>query len=173
MIANAVRLLALAGALCVPALAFADDYADITQLMKSGQTAQALARADKAIAAAPRDPRMRFLKGVLLADSGSSDAAIDVYTQLTQEYPELPEPYNNLGALYAGKGEFDKARIALENAIRVNPGYATAHENLGDVYARLAAQSYAKARQLDAQNSGAAAKLAAVRQVLEPAAKAR
>jgi Flp pilus assembly protein TadD len=114
---------------------------------------------------------MRFLKGVILAESGKSTAAIEAYTQLTQEYPELPEPYNNLAVLYAQQNEYEKAREALEGAVRANPQYATAHENLGDVYAKLASQSYAKAQQIDPANASVPSKLALVRQLLSPPAK--
>ena len=159
-----LRLTAFAAALCAPC-AFADDYADVTQLMRSGQQAQALARADQYIAGNPRDPQMRFLKGVLLSDIGRADDALATFTQLTEEYPELPEPYNNLAVLYAARGQFDKARAALESAVRANPAYATAHENLGDIHARLAARSYARAQQLEPSNTAIPAKLALVRQL--------
>jgi len=48
-------------------------------------------------------------------------------------------------------------------AIRTNPSYATAHENLGDVYAKLASQAYSKALQLDNSNTGVQPKLALIR----------
>ena len=86
-------------------------------------------------------------------ESGKPTDAIATFTKLTEDYPELPEPYNNLAVLYAGQSQFDKARAALEMAIRTNPSYATAHENLGDVYAKLASQAYNKALQLDAANA--------------------
>ena len=132
------QLLALASALWIAPAAFADDYGDVTRLMRSGKLAEALLKADQYLAAKPRDPQMRFLKGVLQSEAGRKAEAIETFTGLTQEYPELPEPYNNLAVLYAGQSEFDKARAALESAIRTNPGYATAHENLGDIYAQLA-----------------------------------
>ena len=117
---------------------------------------------------------MRFLKGVIQAETGKRTEAIETYTQLTQEYPELPEPYNNLAVLYAQANEYDKAREALEGAVRANPSYATAHENLGDVYAKLASQAYAKAQRIDPANTTAPAKLALVRQLLSSTqAKAR
>jgi tetratricopeptide (TPR) repeat protein len=109
---------------------------------------------------------MRFLKGVIQAESGHRAEAIEIYTQLTQEYPELAEPYNNLAVLYAQQEQYDKAREALEGAVRANPGYATAYENLGDVYAKLASQSYAKAQQLEPGNATATGKLALVKQLL-------
>ena len=128
----------------------ADEYAGIARLIKLGQPAQALAQLDQRIAANPRDPQLRFLRGVALTDSGQQAQAIETFVALTEEYPELPEPYNNLAVLYAGQNQLEKARAALEMAIRTKPDYATAHENLGDIYAKLATQSYARAQQLDA-----------------------
>jgi Putative Zn-dependent protease, contains TPR repeats len=171
--AHALRLLALAAALSMSAAAFADDYADVNQLLHSGKYAEALAKADQYIAAKPRDPQMRFLKGVVQSEAGQTAEAIATFTQLTQEYPELPEPYNNLAVLYGGRSEFDKARLALEAAIRANPDYAVAYENLGDVYAKLAAVSYRKAQQLDTRNTSVEPKLALVRQLFPAAPKAK
>jgi len=152
--------------------AYADDYADVGQLLRSGKQTQALAKADAYLATNPRDPQMRFIKGVILTDSGKTDDAIATFTQLTQDYPELPEPYNNLAVLYAAQSQFDKARAALEMAVRTNPSYAIAYENLGDVYARLAAQSYAKAVQLDASTSASVTpKLTLIRSMFSSAAK--
>jgi len=165
------RACSLAAILIVPLAALADDYADVNQLARQGKYADALAKADRYLAAKPRDPQMRFLKGVVQAEAGQRAEAIATYTQLSQEYPELPEPYNNLAVLYAQQNEYDKAREALEGAVRANPGYATAHENLGDVYAKLASQSYAKAQQIEPANSSAATKLALVRQLLTPPQK--
>jgi tetratricopeptide (TPR) repeat protein len=165
------QLLSLAAALWIPLAAFADDYADVSRLTRSGQLAQALAKADEYLATRPRDPQMRFLKGVLQSESGRKSEAIETFTALTQEYPELPEPYNNLAVLYAGQGEFDKARVALESAIRTNPTYATAYENLGDIHAQLASQAYARAQQLDTGNATVRPKLALIRQLLTPIGK--
>jgi len=121
--------------------------------------------------AKPRDPQMRFLKGVILAETGKTNDAISTFVKLTEEFPELPEPYNNLAVLYAGQSQFDKARISLEMAIRTNPSYATAHENLGDVYAKLASQAYSKALQLDGSNTAVSPKLALIRNLFAPDAR--
>lgn len=151
--------------------ALADDYADINRLIKAGQNAEALSKVDQFLANKPRDPQMRFLKGVILAETGKSNDAIATFVKLTEEFPELPEPYNNLAVLYASQSQFDKARVALEMAIRTNPSYATAHENLGDVYAKLASQAYSKALQLDSTNAGVPPKLALIRNLFAPEAK--
>jgi Flp pilus assembly protein TadD len=158
-------LLTLAAAMGWTPVAMADDYGDVNTLLRSGKLTEALARADQYLAGRPRDPQMRFLKGVIQTQAGRTAEAIETYTALTQEYPELAEPYNNLAVLYAGKSQFDKARVALEQALRANPGYATAHENLGDVYARLAGISYTKAQQLDPADRTVAPKLALIRQL--------
>jgi len=168
-----LRLLALAAGLAGAGLAWADDYGDVHALIRAGKAADAVAKADQYLAGKPRDPQMRFLKGVAQTEAGRSADAIATFSALNADYPELPEPYNNLAVLYAGQSQFDKARAALEMAVRANPGYAVAHENLGDVYAKLAAVEYAKAQQLDAANPTVGAKLTLVRQLFAPADQAR
>ena len=151
--------------------AHADDYADVNVLVRAGKLAEALAKADQYLAGKPRDPQMRFIKGVIQTESGKPSDAIGTFTQITQDYPELPEPYNNLAVLYASQSQFDKVCAVLEMAIRTNPSYATAHENLGDVYAKLASQAYSKALQLDSSNTGVQPKLALIRTLFAPDAK--
>jgi tetratricopeptide (TPR) repeat protein len=149
----------------------ADDYAEVNRLVRAGQLSEALTKADQYLAAKPRDPQMRFLKGVIQTESGKTTEAIATFSKLTGDFPELPEPYNNLAVLYAGQSQFDKARAALEMAIRTNPSYVTAHENLGDVYAKLASQAYSKALQLDAGNAAVAPKLSLIRNLFAADAK--
>lgn len=161
---SSLRIAALAACMtCLPVLA--DDYSDVSQLVRAGKLPEALSRADQYLAAQPKDPQMRFIKGVIQRDSGKTAEAIATFTRLTEDYPELPEPYNNLAVVYAGQSQFDKARAALEMAIRTNPSYATAHENLGDIYAKLASQAYNKALQLDSANPAVPPKLALIREI--------
>lgn len=167
----AVALAVLASLSGAPAMAQADAYAEVNRLVRAGQFNEALGKADQYLSAKPRDPQMRFLKGVIQTESGKPSDAIATFSKLTEDYPELPEPYNNLAVLYAGQSQFDKARAALEMAIRTNPSYATAHENLGDVYAKLASQAYSKALQLDAGNAGVAPKLSLIRNLFSTDAK--
>jgi tetratricopeptide (TPR) repeat protein len=157
-----MRLTALAAALSASA-SHADEYGDVTKLMRAGKLAEAQAKVERYLAAKPRDVQMQFIKGVIQRDSGRLDDALATFTKLTEDHPELPEPYNNLAALYATQGQYDKARAALEMAIRTNPGYATAHENLGDVYTKLASQAYCKALKIDGNNAEVKAKLATIR----------
>jgi len=166
------RLLTLAAA-CALTAAHADEYSDVSQLLRNGKLTEAMNKADVYLASKPTDPQMRFLKGVIQRNAGKQAEAIATFTKLTEDYPELPEPYNNLAVLYAGQSQFDKARAALEMAIRTNPSYATAHENLGDVYARLASQAYNKALQLDGANAAVPPKLALIREVFKPNLKSQ
>src|SRR5688572_8971705 len=145
--------------------AAADELQEANQLLKAGQHAQALARVNKALAAKPRDPQARFLKAVILTEQGNTKEAIEIFSKLTQDFPELPEPFNNLAVIYAAQGQYEKARAALEQSIRTHPSYATAYENLGDVYAKLASQAYDKALQLDKTNTAAQNKLSLVREI--------
>ena len=162
-----LRLVVMIG-LLLGGHAQADEYGDVSQLVRAGKLPEAMARADQYLASQPKDPQMRFIKGVIQRDSGKTADAIATFTRLTEDYPELPEPYNNLAVLYAGQSQFDKARNALETAIRTNPSYATAHENLGDIYAKLASQAYNKALQLDADNQAVPPKLALIREIVSP-----
>ena len=84
----------------------------------------------------------RFLQGVALMDEQRDAAALEVFVQLTQEYPGLPDPYNNIALLHARAGRLDEARQALEVALRNDPGHRTARANLGRVHLMLAVQSW-------------------------------
>ncbi len=142
--------------LMLGAPARADTLADIETLHKQGQTEQALQQADAAIAQQPRAAQIRFLKGVMLADVGRNSEAIEVYVSLTQDFPELADPYNNLAVLYAADGHLDTALQALQQALRNDPKHLQARENLGDVYLALAVQAWTAA---EVQSKGEDAKL--------------
>jgi tetratricopeptide (TPR) repeat protein len=145
----------------------AQTLADIQDFMQQGNLTRALEQAELYIAAQPKDAQGPFAKGLVLTGMGRTAEAIAVFTELTENFPELPEPYNNLAALYAGQKQYDRARAALEMAIRVDPDYAVAHENLGDIYARLASQSYARAARLEASGTTAPAKLRLAQELVD------
>ena len=150
------------------AAAYADEYSDVAQLTRDGKFSEALTRADRFLSSKPRDAQMRLLKGVAQRDAGKTADAISTFTRLTEEFPELPEPYNNLGVLYADQNQLDKARAAFEAALRTHASYATAHENLGDVYAKLSSTAYSKALQIEGANAAVTPKLTLSRQLAGP-----
>ena len=176
---TALRTTLISVTLMLAGTAWADEFADISKYIRAGQFNEALTRVDAALAKTPKDAQLRFLKGLIFTEQNKSAEAIVIFTKMTEDFPELPEPYNNLAVLYASNGQYDKARTALEAAIHTHPTYATAYENLGDVYAKLASQAYDralqgenyaklatqaydKALQLDANNQNTKKKLALV-----------
>jgi tetratricopeptide (TPR) repeat protein len=149
--------------LCLSLTVGADEIQDINKLFKQNQHAEALKRVDAYLTNKPNDAQARFLKGLILTTQLKTNDAIDIFLSLTEDYPELPEPYNNLAVLYAGQGQYDKAKVALERAIHNHPNYATAQENLGDIYAKMASQAYERVLQLDRNNTATQAKLALIK----------
>jgi tetratricopeptide (TPR) repeat protein len=163
-IAPILALLVLSGmAFALPAQV--DDLATARAAFRGGDLTAAAAAVDRYLVARPADERARFLQGVILSEQGRTNEAFDVFFALTLDHPELAEPYNNIAVIYAARGEYERAREALESAIRANPDYAVAYENLGDVYARLAARAYEKSLGLDAGNRTVRAKLALAREL--------
>ena len=97
----------------------------------------------------PRDAQWRYLEALLKAEMGLSlnnedilDSAVFLFERLSEEFPELPEPYNNLAVLYDKMGEEQKAISSLKLAILNNPDSALAYENLADLYLFLARETY-------------------------------
>ncbi|HEY6510412.1 MAG TPA: tetratricopeptide repeat protein [Burkholderiaceae bacterium] len=136
--------IAVALALAATAAA-AQEAREIDKLFRSGDTALAMQRVDKAIAEKPRDAALRFQRAVMLTELQRTNDAIDALNKLIEDFPDLPEPYNNLAVLLAAQGRIDSARGLLETAIRHDPDYAVAHENLGDVFIRLAQREFERA----------------------------
>ena len=157
--------LALAGAsLAAPA----DDLREAQRLYGQGKIGAADEKLQPLLAAQPKDPQIRFLHGLLLIEEKRTQDAIQAFLSLNEDFPELPEPYNNLAVLYASQGQYEKAKSLLELAIQAAPSYTIAHENLGDIYAQLAARAYEKALALDKNNAAVAAKVAKMKDVVAP-----
>ena len=171
----AALMVALALGVSVPTAfaAPADDLKEAQKLYGQGKLGPAMEKVDTFLKVQPRDPQGRFLKGLVLTEQKRVPEAIQVFTGLTEDFPELPEPYNNLAVLYASQGQYDKAKSSLELAIHTHPSYATAHENLGDIYAQLASRAYDRALQLDKSNTTAQTKLSLVKELFRPGTGAR
>ncbi|MGA7748712.1 MAG: tetratricopeptide repeat protein [Gallionella sp.] len=151
--------------LCVNLSVHANEIEEANTLFKQGHQSQALDKVNAYLANQPKDAQARFLKGLIFTEQGKTAEAIKIFTALTEDYPDLPEPYNNLAVLYAGQGQYEKARQALEMAIRTHPSYATAHENLGDIYAKMASEAYDRALKLDSSNTATQTKLAMIQEL--------
>ena len=143
--------------------ALANNVTDISKLLRSKQYAEALVKTDAVLAKHPHDAQMRFYKGVILAEQNKTAEAIAIFTKLIEDFPDLPEPYNNLAVLYAASGQYEKAGATLDMAIDTNPTYATALANRSDIYARMASQAYEKALQLEPEKTANPPRLMLVR----------
>lgn len=150
-----------------PAVVPPSSYDEVSRLVRAKQFDEALRRAQQYLQTNPRDPQMRFLVGTAQDQKGDKAAALETFTSLTQDHPELPEPHNNLAVLHAAAGRYDEALAALQAAVRANPRYAVALENLGDVHARLAERAWRSAQGIDPQNPRLAPKLRAVQGLLD------
>jgi Flp pilus assembly protein TadD len=153
--------------------ATADDTPAIDLAISQKQWPSALAQLDARLKTNPRDVQAKFKRATVLARLNRDDEAIAAFTELTQAYPELPEPYNNLAALYAKKGRYDEARVALETATKANPSYALAYENLGDLYLRLASESYKRAQSLGSRSPLTAQRVGDIQKIVSPPPRRR
>jgi Flp pilus assembly protein TadD len=139
---------------------------EVQKLMAAGQLKAALARADEQLVKNPRNAQMRFVRGVILTEMKDTDAAREAFERLNQDFPELPEPYNNLAVLAAAQGELDRARALLEAALSARPDYATALENLGDIHLQMSADAYQRAARLQPANRALGSKLSLTRELI-------
>lgn len=153
--------------------ATADGTPAIDQAIAQKEWPNALAQLDARLKTNPRDVQAKFKRATVLARLNRDDEAIAAFTELTQAYPELPEPYNNLAALYAKKGRYDEARVALETATKANPSYALAFENLGDLYLRLASESYKRAQSLGSKSPLTAQRVGDIQKIVSPPPRRR
>ncbi len=165
-------LFAIACAACLAALPAAaqrpaapSPAAEIGTLMKAGKNDEALQRAEARLKDNPRDAQVRFMRGVILTEQGKTIEASAVFEALIQEFPELPEPYNNLAVLHAAQGRYESAYRLLQQSLTAQPNYLTAYENLGDLHLSMAEQAYGKALALDASQRTAKAKLELAREL--------
>ncbi len=147
----ALRSVLMSWMALVSCIALADVYTEVNEKISSSQWTAAQTLIDRQLQKQPADPQIRLMQSQMQTAQGQTAQAIATLQGLTQEFPELPEPYNNLAVLYAGQQRFDEALTALTLAVRARPDYSLALENLGDVHIALARQAYLKAKNLPAQ----------------------
>lgn len=152
----------------------ADDAAEIRALITRADLPGALQRAERALAAKPKDAPLRFLHAVVLMDLQRNDEALALFTQFSQEYPELPDPHNNIALLQARAGRLNEALLSLQAALRNDPGHRTARANLGQIHLMLAVQAWEQAISGAARDAALLRKLEGARALLAaPASPAR
>lgn len=153
--------------LAFPLAIIAADLDTARELLSQHKYDEAAVAVNHYLADHPGDSQARFIRGLALARTGHVDAAIAVFQQLAKDHPDLVEPRNNLGVLYAQQDKFEKARDVLEEAVQIDPRHAAAQENLGDVYVALARSAYVKAGQLEPDNAAVRTKRQRLRTLLD------
>lgn len=138
---------------------------EIKLLLKNGKYNHAEILINNSNESNLNDPELLFYKGINETNLGKKNQAIDTFRDLTERFPELPEPFNNLAVLYAEKAQYRLAKEILEQAIKTNPSYLTAHINLGDIYTKMASEAYNKALEIDKSNNIAITKLSMITQL--------
>ena len=156
-------MLAVGGAVCAQELT---DLNTIQRQASRGDWSQAMEALDKRIAANSGDVESRFLKGLLLMQKGDTAAAGEVFLEISRRFPRLPEAYNNLAAIYTAKGQYELARSALLSAIANTPDYSPARTNLGDLYVKMAIDSYREALRLNPNDTASKARLKVLEQLV-------
>ncbi len=151
---------------CISNVYSKNSYSDIQLLINQGEYEKALALTEKQLSVIKSDIKLQFMKGLILTRLDRFHDAEEAFIQITLGNPELPEPFNNLAVVYAAQGKYTEAEEALKNAINTHPSYATAHENLGDIYAKMASHAYNQALELDVRNTTAREKLSLVKELM-------
>lgn len=85
----------------------------------------------RALKRTPKDPRLHYLRGVILRDRGIYPQAEEALSLALSLAPEFAAAHSGLGILYDLQGQHAKAQAAHERAVKLDPGSAPFRNNLG------------------------------------------
>src|SRR5207249_660157 len=106
--------------------------------VERGYLDEALSSCRIALEREPENAEARYLIGMVYLKKQMRERARQSFEQTLQMKPSHPDTWanawNNLGMLAAQEGRSDQAISDLNQAIRLNPEYTVALENLGNVY---------------------------------------
>lgn len=122
-----------------------DFSVQVERLLRNGRAPQALELAEIGIKRNPRNAQLVFQKAVALETMERTEEAAKVLRSLIADYPEIPEPYNNLAGIYSREGNLTRAEELLVKALALRPNFALAHTNLGNLYLAKAKNAYSSA----------------------------
>lgn len=131
--------------LCIQPAFSASTIQDLQLLIDQNLFAPAAVTGDQLLVEQPDNARIQFLTAYAYQMDKQIDKAKKLYESLIKDYPELPEPRNNLAMIYLANGNIDKASQLLIDALNTNPSYSTAYANLGRIYRGIASETYRQA----------------------------
>lgn len=91
----------------------------------------------------------KFSHAQKLEAQGKINPAINIYQSIIQSYPDVPEAYNNLAALYLKQKNIEGAKRVLEQGLNAHEGYSRLYESLTSINIAMAREAYSKALQID------------------------
>lgn len=130
---------------CLAFPCLADSLEELQLLVEQKKYSTAIQSAEKLLAHQGQHPRVMFLTAYAYQMNRQIDKAESLYRQLISEYPNLPEPRNNLAMIYQDRGDYDAASKLLVEAIETHNSYATAYRNLSRIYKGIASEAYRRA----------------------------
>jgi len=74
--------------------------------------------------------KLAFSAGLALALDGDTVEAEKLFLRITPDFADYHQTLNNLGMIYLKRGDNAAAEKYFQSALRLNPSYATARENL-------------------------------------------
>ena len=131
--------------IALPLYAWGNSLSQMQTELKNGRYQQAIDIGQALLANQADDTQVLFLTALALQKSQRLDEAQIYYQQIIQLHPDLPEPRNNLAIIFLQKGKHDQAVDLLIESLNTHPAYATAWQNLSNLYKGLASEAYRKA----------------------------
>lgn len=120
----------------VAASTFDTEFARGSELLRSGQLAEAQVALRAALELQPGAPRVLALLGLTHFRSGEFEQAREVYQALVERVPDDASHWLNLGLVHLKLGDADPAIDALETSRSLDPSQGRAANYLGLAYAR-------------------------------------
>jgi Tetratricopeptide repeat len=138
----------------------------VRRMIQEGRFDDALSNLDASIKRSPRDAQLHLLRGAALSMSNRKAEALKAFAYMVDQQLDTATAYNNIAVILASRGLYEGARGALECALKANPNYVTARQNMGDVYANLSNLAYRQALHMDRSDPSLPTKLAHLTQML-------
>ncbi|MFO1311370.1 MAG: tetratricopeptide repeat protein [Burkholderiales bacterium] len=101
---------------------FAPAHQDLVALMLSDETVDAIAAAERAVAAVPGMAQLQFYLGIARTRARDLSGAIAAYERAIALEPSAPVAHLNLARLYMAREQPERAVQHFESAVRLAPG---------------------------------------------------
>lgn len=101
------------------------------------QFPDAIAAFREAARLVPEAPQYQSELGIALKDGGYDAEALSIFIALRDKSPQDPFPWRQIGFVNGKLGQFEAARAALEQSLKLAPDQAKVWHALADIYAMM------------------------------------